>query len=203
MQTRSKTTCPGFRGKTNINDDPCYVAVRERQSRDTGKWQRTNFFRKCGEPIWDNCTLNNLQVYPKVHGLDQCNTDRDSQLRYAPLTNMSNIQQLHTRPYRGAFRGAGTRTTDQLDVESNLMQGQFRPTLKSCEPTSGVYIDRWEYLPAAISPTKIEHSVEPWTRGGINSRNTVKEINMGDFCYMQNNSKCGKRTWKNPNPRIV
>ena len=202
-QTRLNTNCAGFRAKTRTFDDPCYVAVRERQSNDTGKYQRTNFFRKCNEPVWDDCSLNNLQVYPKVHGFDQCNMDRDSNLRYSPLTNMKNVQQLFTRPYRGAYRGAGTRTTDNLDVESDLLQGQYRPTLKSCEPTSEVYIDRWEYLPAAISPTKIENTIEPFTRIGINSRDTIRRMAYGGYCHMINNARCGKASWETAKPRIA
>jgi hypothetical protein len=203
QRTRQNTNCPSFRAKTRTFDDPCYVATRERQSRDTGTYQQTNFFRKCNEPVWNDCNLNNLQVYPKVHGFDQCNTNTDSALRYAPLTNLKNVQQLYTRPYKGSYRGAGSATRDNLDIESHLYQGQYRPTLKSCEPTSEVYIDRWEYLPAAISPTKIEHTIEPWTRGGQLTRELVRQLNFGEYCYMINNIKCSNKKWNNPTPRIV
>lgn len=190
-EDRNKTgNCVAFRSKTNAFDDPCTVQVRNRQSADTGKYQVTNFFRPCGVPVMTDCALNQLQNYPTVWGnVDQCNVDRDTVFRYAPLTNLKSVQQLYTRPYVSqGYRGAGSNNLDQKDLESALLQGNTTTNYKACENTSGVYIDRFEYLPEYGSPQKVVHIIQPWTRGGILSRELVRRLSYEDYCSMLNRS---------------
>jgi len=176
--------CPQWRAKTHINDDPCTVNIRENQSVDTGDYQVTNFFRPCGVPVMTECHKNNLQTYPKVYGLDQCNIDRDTDFRYPPLTNLKNVQQLFQRPYVSqGFRGAGANNLHLKDLESGLIQGNTMQEKKGCKNTSEVYIDRWDYLPAYGTPATVPRTVEPWTRGGILTRELVRSLSREDFCH--------------------
>lgn len=184
----TEKSCPMWRAKTNVFDDPCQVGVRERQSQDTGVYQTNNFFRKCGEPIHTDCTIDQTFTYPKVWGnVHQCNTDVDSDLRYSNLTNLKNIQQLYNRPYLGqGYRGPGSNALSGSDMESNLLQGQTTTTYKPCEGgTQEAYIDRWDYLPGhpQMTPITLEHTVEAWTRGGVNTRDLVRRMNYGDYCH--------------------
>lgn len=177
-------TCPTWRQKSRVFDDPCSVNIRENQSVDTGNYHVTNFFRKCGEPVMTDCTLNQTMTYPRVWGnVDQCNTNLDSQFRYAPLTNLNNIHQLSTRPYvSSGYRGAGSNNGHLSDVESSLIQGQYKPSLKSCESAKEHYIDRFHYLPEYGNPQRVQHVVEPWTRGGILSTELVRKLNYQSYC---------------------
>lgn len=188
---RTDNTCPQWRKKSRVFDDPCAVHVRERQSIDTGDYKVTNFFRKCGEPVMTDCTLDQVQVWPKVHGnVYQCGVDYDTDLRYAPLTNLKNIQQLFSRPYQSAgFKGAGSNNLHLKDLESSLIQGQFDGVFKSMEPASEHYIDRFQYLPSFGNPQKIENTIEPWTRGGTLTRELVRRLSHTDYCHTFNRAK--------------
>lgn len=177
-------TCPSWRKKTNVFDDPAAVNIRERQSVDTGDYQVTNFFRKCNEPIFTDCTLNQTFTYPKVWGnIYQCEVNKDSELRYSSLTNLRNVQQLFTTPYKTQpYQGAGTNSLDQKNLESSLIQGQSTTTYKGCENSNEIYIDRYQYLPEYGNPQKIERVIEPWTRGGTNTRELQRKVSINDYC---------------------
>lgn len=179
-------SCPEWRQKTNVFDDPCTVNVRESQSQETGEYPVTNFFRRCGEPVMTNCTLNQTFTYPKVHGISQCNVNYDSDLRYAPLTNLNNIHQLQTRPYLSpGYRGAGANSLHLKDLESGLIQGNSMTTYKGSENSNEVYIDRFQWLDQR-HPQQINHCIEPFTRGGILSRELVRRLAYDDYCHMLN-----------------
>jgi hypothetical protein len=175
-----------WRRKTKLKDDYCSIDVQERQSMDPHDYQTNNFFRQCNEPILSskmvNQTMTNVKVYGNTH---QCEVDDDSDLRYASLTNLHNIQQLFTRPYAGSFHGAGQSSGAHLkDVESSLMQSQYNPSFKSIENTQEHYIDRFDYLPQTGYPQKVEHIVPVWTRGGVLSRELVRSISYPDYAKM-------------------
>jgi len=183
-------SCPQWRKKSRVFDDPCAVQVRERQSIDHGDYKVTNFFRRCNEPVMTDCMLNQSFNYPKVHGINRCNTNLDSKFRYAPLTNLNNIHQLQTKPYTSlGYRGAGANQRHLTDLESNLIQGNAMTTYKGCEKTNGVYIDRWDYLPKANQPQRIDRVIPPWTRGGVLSRQLIQRLSLDDHCHMLNKAR--------------
>jgi len=182
---RGQAQPPLWRAKTKVFDDPCSVQVHERQSQDTGVYQTNNFFRKCGEPVHTPYTLDQVQTNAQVWGWDQCNADGDSKMRYSELTNLRNVQQLYARPYSSqGYRGAGANSMSGSDQESDLLQGQSTTNFKACEPTSEVNIDRFAYLPGhpQMSPVTLEHTIEPFTRAGIDTRDLVRRMNYGDYC---------------------
>ena len=188
---QKNATCPQWRAKTKVFDDPCTVGVRERQSVDTGDYQVTNFFRECGQPVMTKCTIDQTFTYPTVWGnVSQCHVDQDTDFRYPPLTNLKNVQQLFTRPYKSqGYQGAGSNNLHMKDLESALIQGNTTTTYKGCENTNEVYIDRFEYLPEYAKITSIEHTIEPWTRGGTLSRDLVRRLAYDDYCHMLNKAR--------------
>lgn len=186
MSTEVRNNCPQFRKKTAAFDDPCAVHVRERQSIDTGDWQVTNFFRKCGEPVMTNCLEQQMLVYPKVYGnTPQCHVDADSETKYPPLTNLNNVQQLFQRAYAGAgFRGSGSGVDwSGRNIESSLLQGQYTNSKKSVQNSSEVNIDRFDYLPSYGNPQLVNRVIPPWTNGGILSRELVRRLSYNDYCH--------------------
>lgn len=188
---RRGAPCPQWRAKTDVFDDPCSVAVRERQSIDTGDYQVTNFFRKCGEPVMTSCSLDQVLTYPTVWGnTPQCKVDQDTLFKYPPLTNLKNVQQLYTRPYVSqGYRGAGANNLHMKDLESALLQGNSMTTHKGCENSNEVYIDRFDYLPKYGDPQRIDRTVEPWTRGGILTTELVRRLSYEDYCHLLNKAK--------------
>lgn len=177
--------CRLWRNKTNVFDDKCAVNIRTRQSTDTGDYQVDNFYRRCGQPVMTECLTDQTFTFPKVYGFDQCNMDQDSILRYAPLTNLNNIYTLNTRPYVAPpYKGPGANSLHLKDLESSLIHQQNTYIGKAMEPTQEQYIDRFQYLPEYGNPQRVQHTIEPWTRGGILSRELVRRLSYDDYCNM-------------------
>jgi hypothetical protein len=108
-----------------------------------------------------------------------CYIDTDSKLRNSRLTNKRFIHQLQTRPIRGAFKGAGSGSLCHKDIESKLIMGEDTrgQVLKSRDVLAGVTIDRFHILPNYGNPQRVKHIIEPWVRGGDNTRDHIRQIN--------------------------
>ena len=172
-----------WRRKTKAFDDPCAVAIHERQSIDTGDYNVKGFFRACGEPVYTQEAINTPLTNAACWGnTDMCGVDYDSDLRLAPLTNLRNVQQLFTRPYvANGYRGAGANNMHLKDLESSLLHKQTMTNYKGAENSNEVHIDRFQYLPAFGNPQRVEHIIQPWTRGGLHSRDLVRRISYEDY----------------------
>jgi hypothetical protein len=120
-----------------------------------------------------------------------CFVDKDSDLRFAALTDKRYIHQLYTRPYHGSYMGAGQNTANHKPLETQLLQGiDTRGYVrKACDVSAGVSIDRFECLPEFGNPQRVQHVVEPWVRGGDHTRDYVRRINYEKQCMNRKNNK--------------
>jgi len=105
-----------------------------------------------------------------------CNVDKESELMFSELTDKRYIHQLQPRPYTGSFMG-NAPSIDNKNLESELIMGLTTRQDRACNPLSGVSIDRFECLPEYGNPQRVKHIVEPWIRGGDNTRDYVRRIN--------------------------
>lgn len=188
----TKNQCLKFRQKTRSFDDCCAVDVRNNESVGPGEYQTNNFYRKCGEPVMTTCMNDQVLVFPKVYGnVPHCEVDGDSILRYAPLTNIRDINQLFTRPYKDAgYKGAGANNGHLKDLESALLQGQYHPhSKKELDNTKENYVDKFQYLPECNNPQRIQHIIMPITRGGVLTRELVRRLNFVDYNNSLNNAR--------------
>jgi hypothetical protein len=96
-------------------------------------------------------------------------------LKYAQLTDLRYKHQLFTRPYIGAYMGAGQGTFDKLQ-ENKVHYGIGARVNKACN-LPGISIDRFECLPEFGNPQRVQHIVEPWIRGGDSTRDHVRRVN--------------------------
>lgn len=109
-----------------------------------------------------------------------CGIVNDSQLRFAPLTQQREINQLFTRPYLGVeYMGAGRASATHIDMDSDLTFGDnsYNSVRKSCNPMSGLTIDRFHILPEYGNPQRVDRVVEPWVRGGEATRDLMRQLN--------------------------
>jgi len=116
--------------------------------------------------------------YQKVYR-NGCKVDHESELTFSQLTDPRLIHQLFSRPYLGAYMGAGQNTANYKNTESELIHGldtRGGPR-KACDVLAGVSIDRFECLPEYGNPQRVQHVVEPWIRGGDNTRDHVRRVN--------------------------
>lgn len=120
-----------------------------------------------------------------------CYIDQDSQVRHGMLTDKRYIHQLWTRPYLGSYMGAGQRSLNNKDLESELIYGldtRGGPR-RACDVLAGVSIDRFQCLPEFGNPQRVQHVVEPWIRGGENTRDYVRRVNYEAKCANNKNSR--------------
>jgi len=184
---------PIWNGLSRINEDPCTVKVDETQSQVPGCYNTNNFFRWSTTQKEYADYMMEPAHYQKVYR-DACSIDADSELRLAPPTNYGQIQQLYRAPYTTVpYMGAGSAPTANIGLESELMQGMTNTTFKSCEPTSGVTINRFQCLPDFGNPQKVERIVPVWVRGGENTRDFVRRVNYDKYCMNQANNNIVNR----------
>ena len=165
--------------QTRLMYDSCARFTYDQQSRGSGRYMT-------GEPGWRWCETEKQYSrnmcepfhYQKVYR-NGCKVENESDLIHAPLTDPRVINQVFTRPYLGSYMGAGQNTSDYKDVESELIHGldtRGGPR-KACDVLAGVSIDRFHCLPEYGNPQRVQHVVEPWVRGGDNTRDYVRRIN--------------------------
>ena len=112
-----------------------------------------------------------------------CYVNDETTLQHANPTNQRYIHQLASRPYLGQFQGAGQPCPYQMkDTESMLMTGFTTTDFRPCEHHTEATLNRFEHLPNYGNPQRVQHVVEPWTRGGNHTRDYVRQ------------AKCGHRT---------
>lgn len=165
--------------QTRLKYDPCARRTYDQESMEPCKYQisapgfrwcerQSTYAKKMCEPI-----------HQQKQYRSACYVDKDTELRKAKLTDERYIHQLWTRPYLGAYMGAGQSSLGNKDTESELIMGldtRGGPR-RACDVLSGVSIDRFECLPEYGNPQRVQHIVEPWIRGGDNTRDYVRRVN--------------------------
>lgn len=192
---------PIWNGIDNIREDRCAQSIEEYESRGPGCYETNNFYRWSTTPAEYSCFMTEPGHMQKVYG-DACSIDAESDLKFAPLTNMRDIQQLYTPPYQTVpYMGAGAATF-RVDLESELQQGQVTTYFNACDSTSQVTLDRFECLPAYGNPARLDHIIFQSPTGniqGIPTRDLVRSVNYNKYCQNQiNNSLFGTRPLPNP-----
>jgi len=174
---------------TRIGEDQCTQTLDEMQSSLPGCYYTNNFFRPCEtQEQYANLMTEPTQFYKTYR--NSCRIDTDSVLRYPALTNMGEIYQLFAPVYPTApYIGAGQNNLQLKELESQIQQGQYSPTFKSCEVTSGVNIDRFDCLPEFGNPQRVQHVIEPWVRAGENTRDYVRRVNYEKHCLNRQNNQ--------------
>lgn len=205
-----KNSCP-FRKPIwnqldNLREDRCAQSIQEYESRGPGCYETWNFYRWSTTPQQYASYMQEVGHQQKVYG-DACSVDAESDLRFAPLTNMREIDQLYTTPYQTVpYMGAGSGTF-KVDLESELQQGQTTTSFAACDSTSSQTIDRFTCLPSWGNPQRIEHIIFPGPVGnvqGLPTRDFVRAVNYNKYCQNQLNNALlfNNRALPLPNPTI-
>lgn len=188
---------------TRLSQDICAQTLEEKQSQEPGLYQvQAPGYRWCESSGSYAQFMSEPTHYYKQYR-NACTVQEDSKLRYAPLTNKRYINQLFTRPYAGSFHGAGQRSLGNKDVESQLIYGLDTRgwALRSGDVLAGVSINRFETLPEYGNPQRVQHVVEPWIRGGDNTRDYVRRVNYEKQCLNRKNNEIINGTKKSKKSR--
>lgn len=162
--------------QTRLTYDSCARNAREQQSARLGQYLTETPGRKWAETTTEYVTnMSEPYHYQKVYRSGH-KVDIETKLQHTNLTSPRLIHQLQTRPYLGSYMGAGQSSLSNKDLESELYHGHSTRDGRACS-LSGVSIDRFECLPEYGNPQRVQHVVEPWIRGGDNTRDHVRRIN--------------------------
>jgi len=178
---------------TRLSYDPCARTTHDTQSKSVGTYVReVPGYRWCETNTQYINNMSDAGHYQKVYN-NSCYIDTDSKLR-GSLTDPKLKHQLLTRPYRGSYMGAGQRSLDDMNTESELIYGldTRSASRKACDVLSGVTINRFEYLPTHGNPQRVEHIIPQWVRGGDNTRDYVRRVNYEKRCKNKNQDSIKK-----------
>ena len=164
---------------TRVRQDSCTQTLSEKQSQKPGQYSILPLGYKWCESGKNYAHLMSEPAHQQKQYYNGCNVDRDTETRNIPATNLRNIHQLYTRPYLGAYKGAGMNTSNNKNLETEILSGwdSRGMTRRSCDVLSGVTIDRFHCLPEYGNPQRVQHVIESWIRGGDNTRDYVRRIN--------------------------
>lgn len=183
---------------SRLSQDICAQTLEEKQSQQPGLYQvQAPGYRWCEPPGTYAQMMSEPAHYYKVYP-NSCNIEEDSNLRFSNLTDKRYIHQLFTRPYLGAYMGAGQSSIDNKDLESELIYGLDTRGYqrRACDVLSGASIDRFECLPEYGNPQRVEHVVFPGIWGGDNTRDYVRRIDAKRRCMNMANNKMINRVKK-------
>lgn len=175
----------------NLKDDLKYKTSSEKQSKKIGEYNLSNFQScECSAKSQRNLSIFHPTVpfrdgvgWSSING---CNIDDDSKLRNSKnLTNTREIHQLLSRPLlTTSYKSSGTFNTE---TENRLIFSEPTSQKRQCNSLAGVSINRFNDQIKQIkkniqNPKHIipEDSNKKWVRGGIDTRNLVRDTKLTD-----------------------
>jgi hypothetical protein len=165
--------------QSRLRYDPGARAQFDRQSASPLEYITDNTgYRWCQTP-GAYATMNSAPMHFPKQYRNACTVSEETPLIHSNITNPRLKKQLLTRPYLGAYLGAGQSTSNQKDLETELIYGldtRGGPR-RACDVLSGVSINRFECLPEFGNPQRVKHIVPVWIRGGDNTRDYVRRVN--------------------------
>jgi hypothetical protein len=188
-----KAMCFNTLKRTNIRSDDCNKDFDTIMSIAPGAYNLENF-HSCtpGAPAARSVQLSqptmNINFGVGYIGERGALVDNDSKVKYSELTNRNTINTLNERPYLTVpYMGRGIGDSN---IEPVLRSGEDTFQHKPCNALAGVTIDNFftpmvPCLKREIQNTKHiipEDSMKCWVRGGLPSRQIVKNMDYMKRC---------------------
>ena len=181
--------------QSRLNNDNCEINISTVQSEYPGKYMTSNYHScDCTAPKVSDIAYSQPNInYRDGYGhssMNGCNIDKDSIMRNGSIiTHQGNSpQQLFTRPYLTIpymGRGVGNSCT-----ESELLTGDQTGSKRQCNTLAEVTINN-NFIPLVPcieknvqNPQHLipEVAQSGWIRGGVPSRQIIKNIDYGRKC---------------------
>lgn len=173
---------------TRLNQDKCFLDAKTKQSLTHGYYNIQNYNDKqCAIPNVKCIADQQPDLYYKDGygsvGMNGCIVDADSMAKNGILmTNMRCKNQLFEPPYLTTpymARGLGDSC-----IEDSLLEGEDTSQKRQCNTLSEITIDNFftPLMPSVKSSQEPKHLVQEmsdkgWVRGGVPSRQIIRNIN--------------------------
>lgn len=177
--------------KTSLKDDKCTIMDNSEQSIAPGNYMLSNFnICDCKiDDVIDIATENPNLVFRDGYGVSDCVIDESNKIRVGKVRKYPKCtQQLFERPYLTVpYMGRGSGNSN---IETKLLPGEDTSQKRPCNSLAGVSIDN-QFIPLVKNlkdnvqdPQNIIQEVadDKWIRGGIPSRQFVKDIDYIERC---------------------
>ena len=184
--------------KTSLNSDLCYRTEHTKQSVGPANYMLSNFYHcDCDmNDVINTATDNPYMVFKDGYGVSECNINDSNNLRIGKVRKYPKCNnQLFERPYLTVpYMGRGSGNSE---IETKLLPGEDTNQKRQCNTLSGITIDNY-FTPLVKNlkdnvqePNNLIQEVvdKNWTRGGVPSRQFVKDIDYLERCghRIQNN----------------
>lgn len=158
-------------------------------SKEPGIYQLENFYNRGVNP--QNSCLPGFNP-TDGYGIPQNATDVSSQLRHVnTLTNLKEINQFGALPLPSIPNVS--RGCHAVDTESALIQGKITYKEQSCIPReTNFHPERSFQIFDSLCYNPNEHAVEPFRRGGVDTRHDSHRRQCGNRGYCRCPNKCQK-----------
>lgn len=174
---------------SSIRNDDDYINYETAQSQGTGQYFLNDYNQNNPNCLLDRATMNATVNFRDGNGKNQRNIDADSLMTFSKVKHERKHQkQLFERPFKTMpYLGRGQH---RVEDESFLLSGETSRVSKQCGSTAGVFIEN-QFTPLVDNlrehvqnPYNIipEDSSVRFVRGGISTRNIVKDVDYLSRC---------------------
>ena len=171
-----------FELEHRVGADTCAINTREYQNMDINKYNLYNYWKTSDndcdpevKKMQDFAVENYLHPKEGYGFTNGCRVDNDTQLRWETITADRTPTQLFTRIFQAVPDLSSGPVRPEL--ESKLQQGEFTHQYHNhpCEDKNwpNYFTPMIPCLKQTVQDPK--HIVEPWTRGGDFTRDTLKQ----------------------------
>lgn len=181
--------------QSRLGNDKCEISNSTVQSEYPGKYMVSNYHScDCAAPNVSEVAYSQPNIYYKDgyghSSLDGCNIDRDSFMRNGSIiTHQGNTpQQLFERPFLTVpYMGRGVGNTC---TESELITGDQTSIKRQCNTLAGITINNYFTPLVPCLKNNVQNPIHlipevaknGWVRGGVPSRQIIKNIDYGQKC---------------------
>jgi hypothetical protein len=181
--------CFGAPGLTSVKNDQDYIDYDIEQSKGTYNYVSSDHNQNNRQHLIESATCSPTINFKDGKGTSLRDIDIDSKVTFSKVKyERKHQKQLHERPFRTMpYIGRGTH---KVNDESFIMSGETTKQGKQCSSLAGVTIDNFftplvPSLQATVQNSKHiipEESKRDWVRGGMSTRNIIKDIDYFSRC---------------------
>lgn len=189
-----------FDADNRLTQDSCALITKDLMNKSLNDYYMYNMYStsQCKTEDIQNFTINNpnLRYKDGFGNVNACTVDDDSELRNnAKLTNLREKEQLCTRWYQaGPNIGKGGLIPN---IETRLLFAEDTSGIRECDVVSEKNFDRFIPMIGCIQDNiqNPENIILPFERGGIITRDFVKQDEYLEKCGFSNDGKTWRRKY--------
>jgi hypothetical protein len=175
---------------TSVKNDSDYIEYDIEQSKGSYNYVSNDHNQNNGNTLIERATCEPTINFKDGLGKSTRNIDLDSKVTFSKVKyERKHQKQLHERPFRTMpYIGRGTH---KVNDESRIISSETTRQKKQCGSMAGVSIENFftPLVPSILATVQNnkhiipEDSKQDWVRGGMSTRNIIKDIDYFSRCH--------------------